>query len=165
MLVFKFKRILIRLLCLEHAMAFVELVPGEWVQTLYSQSDVRSGKVYWQQWGHHVFSSLSSVPSGPPWNVTITNRSKNELTVSWRAPDQSLQTDELTGYKVCYSDKAGSSNPNCSQENDQSYTIVIKNLRPATKYFVTVGAGTSGGYGPNSAEISKITSGGKTISD
>jgi hypothetical protein len=39
---------------------------------------------------------------------------------------------------------------------------VIKNLRPATKYFVTVAAGTSGGYGPNSAEISKITSGGKT---
>ena len=121
---------------------------------------------------------LYSVPSGSPWNVTITKRSKNKLSVSWRAPDQSLQTDELTGYKVCYSDKARSSNSNCSvcysdkvrsrnpscfQENDQSYTTVIKKLRPAIKYFVTVTAGTSGGYGRKSAEISKITNGGKTI--
>ena len=122
--------------------------------------------------------SLYSVPSGPPWNVTSTNRSKNELTVSWRAPDQSLQTHEMTGYKVCYSDKVRSSNANCSvcyfdkenssnpscfQENDQSYTIVMGELRPATKYFVTVAAGTTGGYGPKSAKISKITNGGKTI--
>jgi hypothetical protein len=127
---------------------------------------------------HHDFSSLYSVPSGSPWNVTITKRSKNELTVSWRAPDQSLQTDQLTGYKVCYFDKARSSNSNCSvcysdkarsrnpscfQENDQSYTIVMGELRPATPYFVTVTAGTSGGYGPKSKEISKITNGGKTI--
>ena len=42
---------------------------------------------------------------------------------------------------------------------------MIKNLRPGTKYFVTVAAGTSAGYGPKSTEVSEITRDeGKTIS-
>ena len=70
---------------------------------------------------------------------------------------------ELIGYRVCYSDKARSSNPSCILiKNAQSSTAVINNLQPATEYFVTVAAGTKAGYGPKSAEISNITDGGKT---
>ena len=42
---------------------------------------------------------------------------------------------------------------------------MIRNLRSGTKYFVTVAAGTSAGYGPKSTEVSEKTRHeGKTIS-
>ena len=124
--------------------------------------------------------SLYSVPGGSPESVAFTKRKKKQLTVSWRDPDKKLQNGELTGYKVCYSDKANNpNNPNCSVcyidkarssnpscligKDNQPHTIVIKKLRPATKYFVTVAAGTIAGYGINSSEISNITNGGKTL--
>jgi hypothetical protein len=93
--------------------------------------------------------------------VVFTNRSKEQLTVSWGAPSRNSQNGKLTGYRVCYSEKARSSNSSCSPTNAQSYTAQINNLRSATKYFVTVEAGTTAGYGPKSEEISKITNGGK----
>jgi hypothetical protein len=105
--------------------------------------------------------SLYSVPSGTPKYVSFTERKKDQLTVSWRAPSENSQNGKLTGYIVCYSDETKSSNPSCFQENDQSYTTVIKKLQTATKYFVTVAAATVVGYGPKSREISKITNGGK----
>ncbi len=55
------------------------------------------------------------------------------------------------------------SNPSCFSENASSFTAEIKNLRRATKYSVTVAAGTSAGYGPKSTEISKITNEGKHV--
>ena len=110
-----------------------------------------------------------SVPSSPPSNVIFTHRSKTQLTISWRAPLKSSLNGKLTGYQVCYSDKAIILYPKCSSPfdfwlNAQSSSAVIKNLRPSTKYFVTVAAGTNAGYGTKSAEISKITNGGKTSS-
>jgi hypothetical protein len=94
--------------------------------------------------------------------VTFTKRSNNKLAVSWRHLNQSLRNGILIGYIVCYSDKARSSNLSCSQQNAYSNSTVINKLQPATKYFVTVAAATSVGYGPKSSEISKVTNGGKT---
>ena len=127
------------------------------------------------------FFPLYSAPSGSPRYVTFTKRSKQQLTVSWTAPDEKLWNGELTGYRICYSDKAGStgnpscsvcyfdkaksSNTSCSPKNADSYTNQINNLRSATKYFVNVAAATSVGYGPKSVKISKITNGGKHKSD
>ena len=104
---------------------------------------------------------LFSVPSEAPGSVAFTKRSKEQLTVSWSAPSRNSQNGELTGYRVCYSEKARSSSPSCSPKNAQSYTAEINNLQSATKYFVTVAARTTAGYGPKSEEISKITNGGK----
>ena len=97
--------------------------------------------------------------------MAFAKRSRNKLTVSWIAPAENSQNGKLTGYNVCYSENARSSNLSCSPTNAQSYTAQINNLQPATKYFVTVAARTTAGYGPKSAEISKITNGGKNISD
>jgi hypothetical protein len=93
--------------------------------------------------------------------VVFTNRSKEQLTVSWSAQSENSQNDKLTGYRVCYSDKANSNNQSCSPKNAQSYTAQISDRQPATKYFVTVAARTAAGYGPKSEEINKITNGGK----
>ena len=108
-----------------------------------------------------IFFFSFPVPSGAPKSVAFTNRSKELLTVSWRAPSENSQNSKLTGYRVCYSHKARSSNPSCSPTNAHSYTAQINNLRFATKYFVTVAGRTASGYGPKSMEISKITNGGK----
>jgi hypothetical protein len=97
--------------------------------------------------------------------VAFIKRSKSKLTVSWSAPAQKLRNGQLTGYNVCYSDKTRSSNPTCSLKNPHSNTAQINNLRFATKYFLTVAARTTAGYGPKSMEISKITNGGKRRSD
>ena len=94
-------------------------------------------------------------------NVAFTYRSSETLTISWTAPPRNSWNGQRLTYQVCSSYNARSSNPTCSSENIQSSTAVIKNLRPATKYFVTVAAGTSAGYGPKSTEISKITNEGK----
>ncbi len=97
------------------------------------------------------------VPTGAPSNVVFTQRSKNQLTISWTAPPTNSWNGQRITYQVCSSYRARSRNPTCSRENIQSSTAVIKNLRPGTRYFVTVAAGTSAGYGPKSTEISQIT--------
>ncbi|CAB4004016.1 receptor-type tyrosine- phosphatase epsilon-like, partial [Paramuricea clavata] len=116
-------------------------------------SSQRSRKIY------KKFITNEAVPSRFPSNVTFTTRGKNNLTVSWRHLNKSLRNGILKGYIVCYSDKARSSYPSCSHQNAYSNATVIDKLQPATKYFVTVAAGTIAGYGPRSSEISKITNG------
>ena len=109
------------------------------------------------------YFSFYSAPSSPPSNVVFTQRSKNQLTISWTAPPRDSWNGQRITYQVCSSYNARSRNPTCFSENIQSSPAVIKNLRPGTKYFVTVAAGTSAGYGPKSAEVSEITrDGGKT---
>ena len=102
------------------------------------------------------------VPSGPPLNATFTKRGKYSLTISWKSPEQKLPDSNQKEYSVCYSIRAKANNPRCTRPiNVLSYTI--NNLQPSTKYSVTVVGGASLGYGPESDEISKITSGGKQI--
>ena len=103
------------------------------------------------------YFSFCSAPSSPPSNVVFTHRSKNQLTISWTAPPRDSWNGQRITYQVCSSYNTRSGNPTCSSENIKSSTAVIKNLRPGTKYFVTVAAGTSAGYGPKSTEISQIT--------
>ena len=108
-----------------------------------------------------LFFSVS-VPTRAPSNVVFTQLSKKQLTISWTAPPRYSWNSQRLRYRVCSSYDARSSNPTCS-ENIQSSTALIKNLRPGTMYFVTVAAGTSAGYGPNSTEVSRTTrDGGKT---
>ena len=103
------------------------------------------------------------VPSRAPSKVVFTQRSKNQLTISWTAPPRDSWNGQRITYQICYSYNARSRNPSCSSEKIQSSTAVIKNLVPGTRYFVTVAAGTSAGYGPKSAKVSEITrDGGKT---
>ena len=106
---------------------------------------------------------FSQAPSGPPLSVAFTSRTKNSLSVSWKAPDEDVRNGNLTGYQVCYSDQRNLENPSCIATNTTlSYTI--NNLQQTTKYFVTVSAGTSAGFGTKSLEINKTTNGGEYIS-
>ena len=81
----------------------------------------------------------------------------NSLSLSWNAPHVEERNGKLTGYQVCYSDQTKST---CTK-NITALSYTIKNLQPSTKYFVTVSAGTSAGFGPRSPEINITTNGGK----
>ena len=100
---------------------------------------------------------FSKAPSGPPLSVAFISCTKESLSVSWRAPDEDVRNGKLTGYQVCYSNKT---KPTCIERNT-TLTYTIHNLKPATKYFVTVSAGTSAGFGTKSPEINKTTNGGE----
>ena len=104
---------------------------------------------------HFLFTA---VPNDPPLNVRFITRMKKKLVVSWNKPDKGRWNGIATRYKICYSTQHRASQPRCSETNRFSYEIT--SLQPATRYFVTVSAGTSDGFGPKSEEISKITNGG-----
>ena len=101
-----------------------------------------------------------TVPTAPPLNVRFT-RSERKLTVSWNKPDTRRWSGITTRYKICYSTQERSSRPTCRETNRLSYEIT--SLQPSTKYFVSISAGTSDGFGPKSAEISQITYGGMNL--
>ncbi|XP_028402574.1 receptor-type tyrosine-protein phosphatase S-like isoform X6 [Dendronephthya gigantea] len=104
------------------------------------------------------FKTKEGVPSGPPQNVMFTSRSKNVLKLSWQPPEVNLHNGILTGYLVCYSSQTISTSPKCNETNT-TLTFTIDDLQPSTRYFVTVAAGTSVGFGNKSAEINKTTNG------
>ena len=106
------------------------------------------------------FTTREAVPSSPPLNVTFTSRQKNQLEVSWEPPPRHSWNSILIAYQVCYSEQANSSNQTCTLKTPWSKSALIEKLQPATKYFVTVAAGTTAGFGKKSKEISKITNGG-----
>ncbi|XP_028399358.1 uncharacterized protein LOC114522809 [Dendronephthya gigantea] len=102
------------------------------------------------------FKTKEGVPSGPPMNVTYTFRSNYSLELSWMPPESDIRNGILTGYQVCYSSQTMSTSPKCTQTNTTlSYTV--DNLKPSTKYIVTVAAGTSVGFGNKSEKIIETT--------
>ena len=100
-------------------------------------------------------------PTAPPLYVHFARRSERKLTVSWNKPDTRRWSGITTRYKICYSTQERSSRPTCNETNRLSYEIT--SLQPSTKYFVSVSAGTSDGFGPKSVEISQITYGGMNL--
>ena len=102
-----------------------------------------------------------TVPTAPPLNVHFARFSKRKLTVSWNKPDTRRWSGITTRYKICHSTQERSSRPTCRKTNSLSYKIT--SLQPSTKYFVSVSAGTSDGFGAKSVEISQITNGGMNL--
>ena len=107
---------------------------------------------------HFLFAA---VPSAPPLNVRFTTRTKKKLAVSWSEPDKGRWSGTATQYKICYSTQQRDLYPRCKETHGLSYEITP--LQPATRYFVTVSAGTRDGIGPQSEEISVITNGGVNL--
>ena len=108
---------------------------------------------------HFLFAA---VPSAPPVNVRCTTRMKKKLVVSRNEPDKGRWSGTATRYKICYSTQQRHSRLSCKETHGLS-SYDITSLQPATRYFVTVSAGTRDGIGPQSAEISVITNGGMNL--
>ena len=106
-----------------------------------------------------VFNVAIALPSGPPLDVAVTSRGTRWLRLSWKPPEQSLRNGKILHYQVCRSTSRADTSPRCINS-----VILLRGyyrlryLQPSTKYFVTVAAGTSAGYGVKTAEISGTTS-------
>jgi hypothetical protein len=82
--------------------------------------------------------------------------------VSWKAPEESLQNVELTGYQICFYTKDTAAE--ClAFASTKVLSLTLNDLIPSTKYFLTVSASTKAGYGEKSTEVSEITSGGNLV--
>ena len=107
--------------------------------------------------------SLSFIaPDGPPLDVVFVSKSKTSLTVSWKPPEEKFRNGIVNKYKVCYSTKG--SRERC-KDGVSTTSYSIKKLKPATKYFVRVSAGTIPGYGVHSKNYSNITNEGKSSNE
>ena len=102
-----------------------------------------------------------AVPTAPPLNVRVTRSGERKLLVSWNEPDRQIWSGKATRYKICYSTQQRASRSTCSETNRLSYEIT--SLQPFKRYFVTVSAGTSDGFGPKSEEISQTTDEGMNL--
>ena len=87
--------------------------------------------------------------------MRFTARGERRLVVSWNEPDTRRWNGAATQYKLCYSTQQRASRPRCLQTNRLSYEIT--SLQPFKRYFVTVSAGTTAGFGPKSVEIHEVT--------
>ena len=103
------------------------------------------------------FPVFNAVPTVPPLNLRFTAHGKRKLVLSWNQPDTRVWSGNATRYKICYSNQERASRLRCSETTRLQYEIT--SLQPATRYFVTVSAGTSYGFGPKSAEVSEMTYG------
>ena len=86
---------------------------------------------------------------------------QRKLVVTWDAPNSRRWSGTATRYKIFYSTQQRASRPRCLETSRLSYEIT--SLNSSTRYFVTVSAGTSLGFGPKSEEISVITYGGENL--
>ena len=102
-----------------------------------------------------------AVPTVPPLNVRFASHDRRKLVISWNEPNSQEWSGEATRYEICHSIDERASQPKCSETMGLSYEIT--SFKPATKYFVTVSAGTRVGFGPKSSEISRITYGGMNL--
>ena len=94
--------------------------------------------------------------------MAFNSRGKTSLQVSWKAPEESLQNVELTGYQICF--YAKDTAPECLVlTSTKVLSLTLNNLLPSTKYFVTVSASTKAGSGERSLAVSKITNGGNLV--
>lgn len=97
---------------------------------------------------------LSLVPQGPPLSVTTSSGECTSMNISWSPPAVTLQSGVITNYKLLYT--RNSSLPldqrtsvtvnvtNCSQLQ----TLRLTNLVAESRYYISVSAGTSVGFGP-----------------
>ena len=98
------------------------------------------------------------MPSRPPSGVVIESRSEKELNVTWNPLERKFWNGKLIGYQICYCSGESCKDWECAYVKTPAMSYSISQLESATKYSVTVAAGTK--IGSKSSEVSEITNGG-----
>ena len=103
----------------------------------------------------------SSVPSGPPQNVTAVVHSSTQITVTWQNVVGKDRNGIILGYKISYR-AVGQLAVNVTEmvqevKNGSAVQTVLISLEKYIEYKISVLAYTSKGDGPRSQEISART--------
>ena len=99
-----------------------------------------------------LFPTLSSVPSAPPLNVSLSASDHSTLLVSWDPVEVYHQNGIVRSYRVVITDSANISSTLTLSVNDSITAVTVANLQPHHIYIVQVAAYTVG-VGPYSDEV------------
>ena len=92
----------------------------------------------------------TAVPDGPPLSIQAISDSASSIMVSWSPPNMALQNGNITSYKLLHT-------ADSSQRLDLRPLLVVKgttlshrltSLQANTRYYISVAAATSIGFGP-----------------
>lgn len=109
-------------------------------------------------------STLETIPSGGPQNMTAIGVNETTIQVRWREVDPFLVNGPITGYEIVYRENnGGPSNvvlqaQNLKKENGYFFRN-IGGLKMKTCYFYSMHAQTREGYGSMNAESNVCTKG------
>ncbi|KAM9377175.1 protein sidekick-like [Pholidichthys leucotaenia] len=104
-----------------------------------------------------TITTKEAAPEGPPLDMQLQAVSAYSIKVSWKPPKADLRNGVLRGYSISYReydpvDKQFKRWQHVSVPATQELeSIVLKNLRPSTKYMVLIQAKTNAGVGPASS--------------
>ena len=90
--------------------------------------------------------AVSTVPSLPPHNVSVTSTDPASLAVDWELPSELRRNGPITGHVIHYT-RVGS-NDEMSKDVDSGSVHTISGLVACTEYSVSVAAKTANGTGP-----------------
>ncbi|XP_004417473.1 PREDICTED: receptor-type tyrosine-protein phosphatase C-like [Odobenus rosmarus divergens] len=94
-------------------------------------------------YGDHMFLHINKTVQtdigspGLPQNFTCSNESANDITLTWKPPQ-----DFFHNYSLCY--KKDSADPKCDELDKENTRYELQNLTPCTKYHVLLNAYTTG---------------------
>ncbi|XP_017279548.1 Down syndrome cell adhesion molecule homolog isoform X2 [Kryptolebias marmoratus] len=103
-----------------------------------------------------TITTKEAAPEGPPLDMQLQALSSHSIKVTWKPPKADLRNGVLRGYSINYReyDPVGSQFKTWQQLNvaatREVESVILTNLKPSTKYGVTVQAKTNAGIGPPS---------------
>ncbi|XP_024863373.1 Down syndrome cell adhesion molecule-like protein 1 homolog [Kryptolebias marmoratus] len=103
-----------------------------------------------------TITTLEAAPEGPPLDMQLQAFSSHSIKITWKPPKADLRNGVLRGYSINYReyDPVGSQFKTWQQLNvaatREVESVILTNLKPSTKYGVTVQAKTNAGIGPPS---------------
>ncbi|XP_035702797.1 Down syndrome cell adhesion molecule-like protein Dscam2 isoform X2 [Folsomia candida] len=105
--------------------------------------------------------TLPEAPSGPPLNVTAIHTSSRTILVQWEQPHPNLINGVILGYHVLVSPVPITSTLSNSSskliDEKWGYQTEVNELRPNSRYRISIRAYNSAGVGPESPFISVTT--------
>ena len=109
--------------------------------------------------------SLLLAPSGPPWNVRVTNNTSTTITVEWDGVDCLQRNTEITGYTARYNPHSRDGRNEVSGDGTGASggSVNLTGLSPSTSYTIQVAADSDLGHGPFSDPIMVETAEGREL--
>uniref|UniRef100_A0A0K0FGC5 Netrin receptor DCC (inferred by orthology to a human protein) n=1 Tax=Strongyloides venezuelensis TaxID=75913 RepID=A0A0K0FGC5_STRVS len=102
--------------------------------------------------------TLSDVPSGRPFNIRVTERFPDSISLSWSGPREDERNGEITGYNIKYKAKKKGSKLKIAHVKGDVQKFQLSRLEGGTQYSIRIAAVNSNGTGPYSEAISAETS-------
>ena len=97
----------------------------------------------------YLKKDVTSAPTGAPTSLSASSYGGSYADLTWTAPSDLT----IIGYRISYGVNGSGQLPTMIPTNSTSTLFTIFGLEPSTVYNITVAAGNSAGFGPESAPL------------